>query len=68
MSLKAGEPKEAWRVLKGWYRQCTGKAPKPCYQFMAKQTTERVELYAKVPPPRDPISINMVEVISHIFT
>ena len=59
MSLKAGEPKQAWQALKGWYRQVTGKAPKPCYQCMAKKTTERVELYAKVPPPGAPIPINI---------
>ena len=42
--LAGGEMQEAWRMLKGWYRTTADRAPKPCYDTMAKQTTERVEL------------------------
>jgi exonuclease III len=58
-NLEAGDPKEAWRCLKGWYRAVEDRAPKPCYDSMDKQTTEREKLYEKVPPPGDPIPINV---------
>ena len=45
--------------MKGWYRVTEDRAPKPCHESMEKQTKEREELYAKVPPPGDPIPINV---------
>ena len=57
--LQTGDLKEAWRCLKGWYRAVEDRAPKPCYQSLGKQTAEREELYRKVPPPGDPIPINV---------
>ena len=57
--LAAGELQEAWRTLKGWYRLAEDRAPKPCYQTLAKQTKERVELYAKREPPGDDIPVNV---------
>ena len=57
--MEAGDLKEAWRCLKGWYSTATNKAPKPCYSSMKKQTEEREELYRKVAPPGDPIPINV---------
>ena len=57
--LNNGELKESWRVAQRWYRVAEDRAPKPCYESMAKQTQEREELYSKVPPPGDPIPINV---------
>ena len=57
--LAGGEMQEAWRMLKGWYRQAEDRAPKPCYDTMAKQTAERAELYAKVQAPGASIPINV---------
>jgi hypothetical protein len=57
--LAAGDLKEAWRCLKGWYTAASDRLPKPCHASMDKQTAEIVELYRKVPPPGDPIPINV---------
>jgi len=63
MKLSEGDPKEAskeaWRLIKGWYQVAEDRAPKSCHQLMEQQTKERVELYTKVPPPGDPIPINI---------
>ncbi len=48
--LAAGEFVEAWRYLKGWYRLAEDGAPKPCPETLAKQTEERIQLYAAVTP------------------
>ena len=48
--LAGGDVKEAWRTLGGWYKAVTGKAAKPCYQRLERQTAERETLYAHVPP------------------
>jgi hypothetical protein len=42
--LAAGEPKEAWRSLKGWYKAATDRAPKASKMSLAAQTAERVAL------------------------
>ena len=57
--LAAGELQEAWNVAKRWYRMVEDRAPKPCYESMAKQTEERAELYAKRVPPGDSIPVNV---------
>ena len=57
--LHEGDVVEALRCVKGWYRVAEDRAPKPCHESMEKQTKEREELYAKVPPPGDPIPINV---------
>ncbi len=44
--LAAGEFVEAWRHLKGWYRSAEDRPPKPCRETLAKQTQERIDLYA----------------------
>ncbi len=49
--LAAGEVKEAWRCLKGWYTAVEDRAPKACHKTLARQTEERKTLYARVPPP-----------------
>ena len=53
-----GKEKEAWAVVKGWYRQASEKPAKPCSRAMARQTKEREELYARQDPPGDPIPCN----------
>lgn len=59
LALNGGELQEGWDIAKKWYRAATDRGPKPCFESMAKQTAERVELYGKVPPPGDPIPINV---------
>merc|ERR1711906_12899 len=54
-----GKEKEAWAVVKGWYRQATEKPSKPCHRTMARQTKEREDLYARREPPGDPIPCNV---------
>jgi hypothetical protein len=48
--LAAGEFVEAWRHLKGWYRSAEDRPPKPCRETLAKQTQERIDLYAARTP------------------
>ena len=50
--------KEAWRALKGWYRAVEDRPPPACPETMAKQTAERVELYARAPPMGTPLPFN----------
>ena len=57
--LEAGDPKEAWRRIKGWYRSVEDRPPKPNYQRMETLTQERIDLYTAVPPPGAPIPINV---------
>ena len=53
------------RILKGWYRSAEDRQPKPCHESMVKQIKERKQLYAKVPPPGDPIP-SIVEVMKSV--
>ena len=57
--LAAGDVKEGWRTIKGWYRDAEDRAPKPCYTAMAEQMREREELYVEVPSPGESIPINV---------
>ncbi len=57
--LAAGEPKEAWRSLKGWYKAATNRAPKASKMSLAAQTAERVALYGRVASKGDPIPIHV---------
>jgi hypothetical protein len=57
--LAAGEPKEAWRSLKGWYKAATDRAPKASKMSLAAQTAERVTLYGRVASKGDPIPIHV---------
>jgi len=56
--LGAGNVKEAWRTLKGWYRSAEDRPPPACHDTMVKQTAERVDLYAKAPPLGPPLPNN----------
>ena len=42
-----------------WYAAAGDRPPKPCHETMVKQTDDRVELYERVPPPGEPIRINV---------
>jgi hypothetical protein len=57
--LTAGEYIEVWRHLKGWYCLAEDQAPKPCPEMMAKQTQERVDLYAARTPTGMPLPIRI---------
>ena len=57
--LNGGDFKAGWTIAKRWYRAATDRGPKPCFETMETQTTERVELYGKVEPPGEPIPINV---------
>ncbi len=45
--LSSGNVQEAFRHLKGWYRNTSETQAKPCHQMMERQTDERVEPYAE---------------------
>ncbi len=54
-----GEFIEAWRHLKGWYRLAEDQAPKPCQETLAKQTQERINLYAAHQPPEEMLPLHI---------
>jgi hypothetical protein len=53
--LAKGNVHEAFRHLKGWYREASETQAKPCFQTMERQTEERVELYRRRDSPGLPI-------------
>jgi hypothetical protein len=57
--LVAGEPKEAWQSLKGWYKAATNCAPKASKMSLAAQTAKCIALYGKVASKGDPIPIHI---------
>jgi hypothetical protein len=57
--LAAGEPKEAWQTLKGWYNATTNCTPKASKMSLAAQTAERVAQYGRVASKGDLIHIHM---------
>jgi hypothetical protein len=57
--LAGGNVQEAFRHLKGWYRAASDTQEKPCRQTMERQTSERVDLYARRDLPGDPLPINV---------
>jgi hypothetical protein len=57
--LAAGEPKEVWRSLKGWYKAITDRAPKVSKMSLAAQTAKRVPPYGRVASKGDPIPIHV---------
>ena len=62
MHLAAGETKEAWRCLKGWYRAASEQAPTASHTLLTTQTAKHVALYGRVPPPGDPLPIHVDKV------
>jgi hypothetical protein len=57
--LETGEPKEAWRSLKGWYKATTNCVLKASKMSLAAQTAECVALYQKAGSKGDPIPIHV---------
>jgi hypothetical protein len=57
--LAGGNVQEAFRHLKGWYRAATETQSEPCYDTMERQTSERVDLYARRQSPGDPLLIHL---------
>jgi hypothetical protein len=57
--LTGGNVQEAFRHLKGWYRAASEMQAKPCFQTMERQTSERVDLYARRLSPGDPLPFNV---------
>ena len=57
--LAAGDAKEAWHSLQGWYLIAGEQQSKRCHDVMEKQTLDREKLYARVAPPGDPIPCNV---------
>jgi hypothetical protein len=57
--LAAGEFVEAWRHLKGWYCVAEDQPPKPCQETLAKQTQERINLYAARNPPGETLPFHV---------
>jgi hypothetical protein len=53
---------EAFCHLKGWYRATSKMQAKPCYQTLERQTSKRVDLYARRDLPGDPLPINVTPV------
>ncbi len=60
--LMGGNVQEAFCHLKGWYWATSEMQAKPCYQTMERQTSERVDLYARRESPGDPLPINVTPV------
>jgi hypothetical protein len=57
--IHTGDMREAWRSVQGWYKEAGAQQAKKCHTSMENQTVEREELYARVPPPGDPIPCNV---------
>jgi hypothetical protein len=62
--LAAGEPKEAWRSLKCWYKAATDRTPKVSKMSLAAQTAKRIALYGRVASKGDsiPIHVNKADI------
>jgi hypothetical protein len=57
--MAAGDLKEAWCCLKGWYSMVEDRAPKASHDTLVHQTEERIALYASVQPTGEMLPINM---------
>jgi len=60
--LAGSNIQEAFRHLKGWYRAASETQSKPCYHTMERQTSERVDLYARRQSPGDPLPLHLTPV------
>ena len=63
-------PKETWRLLKGWYKAAVDRAPPPARDTIKRITAERVDLYSYVPSPGEniPVTVKLVEVDDSVPT
>ncbi len=59
--LAEGNVHEAFRHLKGCYREASETQAKPCPQTKERQTAERVELYWRRDSPGLPIVLDRAE-------
>ncbi len=59
--LAEGNVHEAFRHLKGWYREASETQAKPCPQTMVRQTAERVKFYRRRDSPGLPITLDRAE-------
>ena len=64
--LAKGHVHEAFRHLKGWYREASETQARPCFQTMERQTVERVELYQRRDSPGLPIVVDHAEMRAEI--
>jgi hypothetical protein len=64
--LAEGNVHEAFRHLKGWYREASETQARPCFQIMERQTEERVELYRRRDSPGLPIVLDHAEMRAEI--
>jgi hypothetical protein len=62
--LAKGNVHEAFRHLKGWYREASETQARPCFQTMERQTLERVKLYQRRNLPGPPIVIDNTEMLT----
>ncbi len=62
--LAEGKVHEAFRHLKGWYREASETQARPCFQTMERQAVERVELYRRRDSPAPPIIIDNAEMLT----
>jgi hypothetical protein len=60
--LAGSNVKEAFHHLKGWYWAALETQSKPCYRTMERQTPERVNLYARMQSPGDPLPLHFTPV------
>jgi hypothetical protein len=52
-----GNLKGAWRSLKGWYKNASGKGSTPAHVDLEKLVVEYSALYTRTNPPGEPIPI-----------
>jgi hypothetical protein len=64
--LPKGNVHEAFRHLKGWYREALETQARPCFQTMERQMAERVELYRRRNLPSLPIVLDHAEMRTEI--
>ena len=64
--LAEGNVHEAFRHLKGWYREASETQVRPCFQTMERQMVERVELYRQRDSPGLPIVVDHAEMRTKI--
>ena len=62
--------KEAWRMLKGWYKTVVSRVPPPARSTLERITVERVDFYSYVPSPGEkiPVTVTPVEVDDSVPT
>ena len=62
--------KEAWRRMKGWYRDAANRGLPPTQGTLERITAERVELYSQVPSPGGniPVTVKPAEIDDSVPT